>query len=183
MGITRPVDIGGSMPNPPLVIDSRQQRGKHNHKNKWFNEHGVETVTRCLDFGDYMVSTSNVVIDTKKDVDELSLDVGKDHARFVRELDRAAASGCRLVVLIEQHPEYNDRENLRHWSGYVCRKCRKCDPNGGDRCATRKYTPMHGARLAKILDKLEENHGAKFVFCSKSKSAQIICDMMGIPYD
>ncbi len=42
---------------------------------------------------------------------------------------------------------------------------------------------MHGARLAKILVKLEENHGAKFVFCSKSKSAQIICDMMGIPYD
>ena len=143
----------------------------------------METVAVKLDAGDYAYAPSNILIDTKKDVDELSMDCGKDHARFVREIDRAAASGCRLVVLIEQHPEYNDRENLRHWSGYVCRKCRKCDPNGGDRCATRKYTPMHGARLAKILDKLEENHGAKFVFCSKSKSAQIICDMMGIPYD
>ena len=167
----------------PLRIDTRQQLGKHNAKNRWFAEHGVETVAGKLDAGDYAYAPSNILIDTKKDVDELSMDCGKDHARFVREIDRAAASGCRLVVLIEQHPEYNDRENLRHWSGYVCRKCRKCDPNGGDRCATRKYTPMHGARLAKILDKLEENHGAKFVFCSKSKSAQIICDMMGIPYD
>lgn len=167
----------------PLRIDTRQQLGKHNAKNRWFAEHGVEIVAVKLDAGDYAYAPSNILIDTKKDVDELSMDCGKDHARFVREIDRAAASGCRLVVLIEQHPEYNDRENLRHWSGYVCRKCRKCDPNGGDRCATRKYTPMHGARLAKILDKLEENHGAKFVFCSKSKSAQIICDMMGIPYD
>lgn len=167
----------------PLRIDTRQQLGKHNAKNRWFAEHGVETVAVKLDAGDYAYAPSNILIDTKKDVDELSMDCGKDHARFVREIDRAAAMGCRLVILIEQHPEYNDRENLRHWSGYVCRKCRKCDPNNGDKCRTRKYTPMHGARLAKILDKLEENHGAKFVFCSKSKSAQVICDMMGIPYD
>lgn len=167
----------------PLRIDTRQQLGKHNAKNRWFAEHGVETVAVKLDTGDYAYAPSNILIDTKKDVDELSMDCGKDHARFVREIDRAAAMGCRLVVLVEQHPEFNDREKLRHWAGYVCRKCRKCDPNCGDRCATRKYTPMHGARLAKILDKLEENHGARFVFCSKSKSAQIICDMMGIPYD
>ena len=167
----------------PLRIDTRQQLGKHNAKNRWFTERGVETVAVKLDAGDYAYAPSNILIDTKKDVDELSMDCGKDHARFVRELDRAAAMGCRLVILIEQHPEFNDRENLRGWTGYVCRKCRKCDPNNGDRCRTRKYTPMHGARLAKILDKLEENHGAKFVFCSKSKSAQVICDMMGIPYD
>lgn len=167
----------------PLRIDTRQQLGKHNAKNRWFAEHGVETVAVKLDTGDYSYDPSNILIDTKKDVDELSMDCGKDHARFVREIDRAAASGCRLVVLVEQHPEYNDRENLRHWSGYVCRKCRRCDPNNGEKCMTRKYTPMHGARLAKILDKLEENHGTKFVFCSKSKSAQVICDMMGIPYD
>lgn len=167
----------------PLRIDTRQQLGKHNAKNRWFAEHGVETVAVKLDTGDYAYAPSNILIDTKKDVDELSMDCGKDHARFVREIDRAAAMGCRLVVLVEQHPEFNDREKLRHWAGYVCRKCRKCDPNRGDRCRTRKYTPMHGARLAKILDKLEENHGAKFVFCSKSKSAQVICDMMGIPYD
>lgn len=167
----------------PLRIDTRQQLGKHNAKNRWFAEHDVETVAVKLDAGDYAYAPSNILIDTKKDVDELSMDCGKDHARFVRELDRAAAMGCRLVVLVEQHPEFNDREKLRGWTGYVCRKCRKCDPNNGDRCRTRKYTPMYGARLAKILDKLEENHGAKFVFCSKSKSAQVICDMMGIPYD
>lgn len=103
----------------PLRIDTRQQLGKHNAKNRWFAEHGVETVAVKLDAGDYAYAPSNILIDTKKDVDELSMDCGKDHARFVREIDRAAASGCRLVVLIEQHPEYNDRENLRHWSGYV----------------------------------------------------------------
>ena len=143
----------------------------------------METATRCLDFGDYVVSTSNIVIDTKKDVDELSLDVGKDHARLRCAIDQGGGLGLPPRRSHRAAPEYNDRENLRHWSGYVCRKCRKCDPNGGDHRRTRKYTPMHGARLAKILDKLEENHGAKFVFCSKSKSAQVICDMMGIPYD
>lgn len=167
----------------PLRIDSRQQRGKHNAKNEWFAAHGIDTVTMKLDTGDYAYAPSNILVDTKKDVDELAMDCGKDHARFVREIDRAAAAGCRLVVLIEQRPEYNDREKLSHWAGYACRRCRKCNPNAGDKCRVRKYTPMHGARLAKIMAKLESDHGVRFEFCDKRASAKRICDLLGIDYD
>lgn len=167
----------------PLRIDSRQQMGKHVTKNKWFAAHGVETVTVKLDTGDYAYAPSNILIDTKKDVDELAMDCGKDHRRFVNELDRAAASGCRLIILVEQHPEFNDREKLKSWLGYSCRRCRKCDPNAGDKCRLRRFTPMHGERLAKILDTLERKHHARFRFCSKRDTARIICETLGIDYE
>lgn len=166
-----------------LRIDSRQKEGKHTHKDKWFAEHGIETETVALKTGDYQTDSSNVLVDTKKDVDELAMDCGKDHARFVREIDRAAAAGCRLVVLVEQHPEYNDRENLKRWTGYKCRRCRRCDPNGGDRCKLMRYQPMCGVRLAKIVDKLESEHGARFEFCDKRSSAKRICELLGIEYE
>lgn len=166
-----------------LRIDSRQQKGKHVHKDEWFAAHGIETETVALKTGDYQTDASNILVDTKKDVDELAMDCGKDHARFVREIDRAAAAGCRLVVLIEQHPEYNDREKLKRWTGYMCRRCRRCNPNDGDKCKRKRYTPMHGARLAKIMAKLESDHGARFEFCDKRASAKRICDLLGIVYD
>lgn len=167
----------------PLRIDSRQKAGKHVTKNKRFAAHGVETVTVKLDTGDYAYAPSNILIDTKKDVDELAMDCGKDHRRFVDELDRAAAAGCRLIILVEQHPEFNDREKLKSWLGYSCRRCRKCNPNAGDKCELRRFTPMHGERLAKILNTLERKHHARFRFCSKRDTARIICETLGIDYE
>lgn len=168
-----------------IIEDTRNKIGRHKLKNQWFAEHGIEVERRKLDFGDYARTDdfSNIVIDTKKDVDELAMDCGKDHRRFVDELDRAAASGCRLIILVEQHPEFNNREKLKSWLGYSCRRCRKCDPNAGDKCRLRRFTPMHGERLAKILDTLERKHHARFRFCAKRDTARIICETLGIDYE
>lgn len=166
----------------PLQIDSRQQASKHVHKNRWFAAHGIETVGKCLDFGDYMVAGSNISVDTKKDVDELALDLGRDHARFVRECDRAAAAGYRLVVLVEQHPEFNDRARLFNWRSYACRRCGGCDPNR-ERCVRRRFKPMCGSTLLKIMAKVEKDHGARFEFCSKRVAARRICELLGIGYE
>lgn len=168
---------------PPLQIDTRQQAGKHNMKNAWFAAHGVHTVGVKLDAGDYAVSTSNVLVDTKNSVDELAMDCGRDHARFVRELDRAAASGCRLVVLVEAGARYNDRAALSTWMGRKCRSCRRCDPNADGRCEVARCKPMSGSRLVKIMDKLERDHGARFEFCGKRDSARRICELLGIGYE
>lgn len=164
----------------PLLCDSRQQRGKHVAKNEWFKGHGIETVTVALPFGDYSRHGSNISIDTKQDVQELAANLGREHARFSRECDRARDAGYRLVVLVEEHAEYNDRDKVEGWRCRVCRACRKCDPLRTAKCKFRRYKPLNGPVLRKIMDKMERDHGVRFEFCKPSESAARICELLGM---
>ena len=168
-----------------IVEDTRQQAGKHDRIAKWMAAHGVEFAPRAaaLPFGDYMLDGSNISIDTKKDVQEVAGNVGKDHARFARECDRAADEGYRLVILIEEHPEYNDRSKLYTWVSYVCRRCRRCNPLKSGKCLRYRVKPMNGPTVAKILTKLEADHGVRFEFCAKRDTARRICEILGVEFN
>lgn len=167
---------------PVIYEDTRQQRGRHAIKHQWWAAHGVAVERRKLDTGDYWAEGSRYLVDTKKDVQELSGNVGRDHDRFVRELDRATADGKVLVVLVEEHPEYERPELLETWVSGVCRRCRRCDPLR-DKCVAKRRKPMNGPQLRKILDALHERHGARFMFCDRSETAKIVCDLLGVNYD
>ena len=130
-----------------IVEDTRQQKSKHGNIEKWMVAHGVEfaPMATALPFGDYMLKGSNISIDTKQGVQEVVGNIGRDHARFVRECDKARAEGYRLVVLVEEHPEYNDRAKLHTWKSYVCRRCRKCNPfDRGSKCIKILGVPYDG---------------------------------------
>ena len=108
-----------------ILEDTRQQAGKHENKARWFARHGVEVERRKLDFGDYMDASgsSNVAVDTKRSIDEVAMDCGRDHARFVREMERAKAAGCRLVVLIEVGHPYKRVSDINGWVSGACKRC------------------------------------------------------------
>lgn len=172
-----------------IQIDTRQKANKHAHVDSWFDAHGVEYFYKKLDFGDYAAigNGSNIVCDTKQTVQELAGNCGREHARFARELDRARDAGCRLFILVEEHEAYNDRERLHRWVCRTCRMCGEfrsgaCDPNR-DRCLVKRFKPMNGATLAKIIDKLESDHGALFLFARRGDSAMTICNLLGVEYD
>ena len=165
-----------------VIEDTRQQREKHEHIKAWMEAHGVafEQRSRALPFGDYVSDNgSNVVIDTKKDVQELVMDVGRDHDRFVRECDKARAAGFRLVVLVESSARYNDRGQLAKWVSKVCLMCRACRPSEDAVCRKHRTKPMQGSTLAKILDAMERRHGVRFEFVSKARCARRICELLG----
>lgn len=165
-----------------LYCDTRQQEGKHAHVDRWLGAHNVAFEYRKLDFGDYMTETSNISVDTKRDVQEVANNVGRAHARFVRECERAAAAGCRLVVLVEEHPEYNDRGRLAGWTNRVCLRCqwRRYCTHGCERFRAR---PIQGATVAKIVATLEERHGVRFEFCRRGDTARRICELLGVDYE
>lgn len=171
-----------------VLVDTRQQKGKHDHKNAWFSDHGVQTCSMKLDFGDYQRPGFNISVDTKKDIQELVMDVGRDHARFVRECERARAAGYKLVVLVESNTKYNDRDQLAKWKSSVCaRMCPhrySCRPAAikGRRCR-RGNKPMQGDTLVKILDSMERNHGVQFLFTTKHDAARCICEILGEPHE
>ena len=174
-----------------LLVDTRQQKGKHEIKNEWWASHGVST-SRCkLDFGDYMVDGSNISIDTKRDIDEIAKNInGKNHDRFKRECQRAAAAGYRLVILVENRDGVISLEDLEKWINGHCRACKnyrtkKCDPcDSSTKCGkhnTRK--PIQGARLAKAMSTMSERYGVRFEFCDPHDAARRICFLLGIDYE
>lgn len=168
------------MGSPEIWCDTRQQDGKHRHVDDWFASHGVPFSYRKLDFGDYMTEGSNVSIDTKRDVQELAGNLGRENRRFARECDRARDAGYRLIVLVEELEAYNDRENVKRWTSFVCRTCRKCDPHKSKSCKARRGKPVNGEQVAKAMTNFERDHGVRFMFCRRGDTARKICELLGV---
>lgn len=177
------------MAGPQIICDTRQQAKKHLNIDGWLEAHGIAYEYRKLDFGDYQRADGqgNVSVDSKKDVQELAQNLGHDHSRFVRECVRAREAGFRLVILVEEHPEYEDRDKLKTWVSGVCRRCNHrmrgvCkgpSTQGGRRCP-HGVKPMQGQTVAAIAKTLESKYGVRFMFCHKRDTARIICDLLGI---
>lgn len=168
-----------------IIEDSRQHVRSHDHLYRWWDSHGISYSARdhALCFGDYIRDGSNVSIDTKKDIAELCMDVGRDHERFARELARARDAGYRMVILVEAGKRYNDASNLYAEVSHVCRRCRfvaTCHPLGHGGCQAFRHKPMQPATMAKICDGLAKDYGARFEFCDKRTTARRICELLGI---
>lgn len=175
---------------PMIICDTRQQKGKHVNIDAWFERHGIGYEYRKLDFGDYMRAdgTSNVIVDTKRSFDEVVGNVGREHSRFVRELDRARDAGCRLVILIEVGAPYVTLDKVSGWTSNVCKRCDRyrrllCNPHANGRCQTHRNKPMQGKTLLKIMRTLEREHGCRFEVCHPAHSAARICELLGVKYE
>lgn len=174
---------------PILVEDSRQQIlpvDKHAKKHAWWRSHGVDVMRYKLDFGDYAAFGSNVACDTKANIQEMCGNLGKDHARVVREVERARDAGFRLVFLVETGGNYKSVDDIARWTNDVCKRCGEyraglCHPPR-ERCKKFKRRPMTGATLAKIMHGMEADHGCVFEFAHPLMAAKRVCDILGVRY-
>ena len=183
-----------------LYEDTLNKPTKHEIKHEWLNAHGVELVRIRFDgthdeapvsFGDYYAPGSNRVVDTKRNVAEIAMNInGKEHGRFKRECQRAQAAGYRLIVLVENRDGYSTLEDVGGWTNTHCAVCHSykrgaCDPRGtSTKCArhgTRK--PIQGDRLSKAMSTMQERYGVLFMFCDPHESAEVICRLLGVTYD
>ena len=175
-----------------IICDTRQHAGKHDNKMGWWERHGVPTVQRALDFGDYATDGSNVVVDTKRSLDELCANLcgkAREHNRVRREMERARDAGCRLVFLVEC-VDVQSIDDVRGWTHTHCKRCydynrRKCDPRdrkfGCARHGTRK--PSQGDVLAKVMETMSQRYRCVFEFANPRDSARRICELLGVGYD
>ncbi len=176
-----------------IYEDTRQQQAhgdKHANKHAWWTSHGIEVERLKLEFGDYIRAdgSSNIAVDTKRSLDEVAGNVGREHERFVRELERAREAGWRLVILIEAGGRYKDLQDVNGWVNGACQRCqyykmKSCKPHGAPACKRYRRKPMQGVQLYKIMRTLERKHGCIFEVCPPSKAAQRICDLLGVGYE
>ena len=160
---------------------------KHERKHIWWSSHGVTVQRRKVDFGDYVTDGSNIAVDTKANLQEICGNLGKDHDRVVREVERANEAGYRLVFLIEVGGNYKCVDDVTRWTNDVCKRCQHyrakvCTPPR-DRCKRFKRRPMTGETLSKIMHGMERDHGCVFEFIHPLMAAKRVCDLLGVGYE
>lgn len=155
-----------------IIIDTRQQVNKHNHKDEYFESKGISVVRSKLPYGDYALMPT-VSVDTKKDIYELAQDIDQDHERFRSELINARDHGCKLYILVENEHHVTSLSNLVHWSepdGHLAMRKKK----SGNSKARR----IEGKRLARACMTMQERYGAEFLFCPPEESGRMIVELL-----
>ena len=108
--------------------------------------------------GDYInFSRPKVAIDLKASLLELANNLGKDHARFLREVLRAKNEmRCDLVVLIRE--PLQSLEEVKEWSN--------------------PRSQVKGETLYKIMRTMTERYGVLWRFCTREQAGQKILSIL-----
>lgn len=108
--------------------------------------------------GDYInFSRPKVAIDLKKDLLELANNLGKDHARFLREVLRVKNEmRCDLVVLVRE--PLQSLEEVKEWSN--------------------PRSQVKGETLYKVMRTMTERYGVLWRFCSRENAGQKILSIL-----
>lgn len=152
-----------------LIEDTRQQRGKHNHKTEYFDAIG-EGVVRCaLPVGDYQ-RPAKVAVDTKKDIIELGVDLKADHERFARECEKAQSLGTLLVILVENNDGVRSLKDLESWI--------ESDESYKKRNQSGNAVRYKGSSIAKACMTMHKRYGVRFGFCTPEESGAKIISIL-----
>ena len=145
-----------------IQIDTREQ--KYDHVLRYFESQGIKTVRSKCVVGDYVnLENPMVVVDRKKDLQEVAGNVCQQHERFVRELELARELGYKMIVLIED----NDIKSLTDvvtWYNWR----RKKNPRA-----------VSGKQLYKIMSTMADKYGVEWQFTTKRNCGKRIVELLG----
>lgn len=115
------------------------------------------------------ISNPTIYIDRKQNLSELTTNVGKDHARFMREIKLAKELGLKLVILCEHGYSIKTLDDVKSWDNPRLRTHPKA---------------MTGETLHKILSTmLEKNDHLSIQFCNKSNTGKEILKILNLGVD
>ena len=146
-----------------IQVDSREQ--KYDHIIKYFDSQGIKWVRSKCVVGDYVnLENPMVVIDRKKDLQEVAGNVCQQHERFVRELELARDLGYRMIVLIEE-PNIKSVSEVFGW--YNWRK--KKNPKA-----------VSGRTLGKIMLTMSQKYCVEWMFTTKGECGKKIIELLEV---
>lgn len=145
-----------------IQVDSREQ--KFDHVTRYFDSQGIKWVKSKCVVGDYVnLENPMVVIDRKKDLQEVAGNVCQQHDRFVRELELARELGYRLIVLVEE-PNITNVEQVFSWYNWR----RRTNPKA-----------ITGRTLHKIMTTMSAKYGVEWAFTKKADCGRRIVELLG----
>ena len=149
-----------------IQVDTREQ--KCEHVTKYFDSQGIKWVKSKCVVADYVnLENPMVVIDRKKDLQEVAGNVCQQHERFIRELELAKELGYKMIVLVEE-PTMTCSEDVCHWYNWR----RKKNPKA-----------ITGRTLYKIMLTISQKYDVEWKFTSKEKCGERIVELLGGNYE
>ncbi len=147
-----------------IQIDSREHKSELERVRGQLERAGCRTFVSKLAVGDYMnLDNPRLIIDRKKDLNELCSNVCQQHERFRAELIRANEIGIQLVILCEHGKGIKDLTDVYFWDN-----------------PRKRYSPKAttGEQLYKSLCTIRDRYNVRFEFCDKRQTGKMIVEIL-----
>lgn len=195
-----------------LVEDSNNKPGKHELKNRWWADKGIEVQRYRLPVGDYILMNDKVkdvidrkakrgipvkmmdfmgcydtVCDSKESILELCQNLQADHQRFKDSCILAQNNHIKLYIVVE-----NDFQWISRTKNIFNNPVRKIEdlfswknPRAFIFKGGKQAYPncAEGSWIAKTCMTMENKYGCKFVFCKPDESAETIIRILEGKYE
>lgn len=146
-----------------IQIDTREHKWERARIETQLSKLGVKTIASKLYVGDYQSwDNPRLVIDRKKDLNELCGNVTQQHERFQKELLRAQDAGINIIILCEQD-DIQSLEDVYFWDNPRLKKSPKATT---------------GKSLYKCLCTIRDRYNVRFEFCSKKETGKRIMELL-----
>lgn len=144
-----------------IQVDTREQ--KFDHVTSEFDRQDIKWVkSKCI-VGDYVnLENPLIVVDRKKDLQEVAGNVCQQHERFTNELKLAQELGIKLIVLIEE-PKIKSVDDVVTWYNWR----RKKNPKA-----------ITGKTLRKIMETMSNKYGVEWRFTTKENCGKEIIKIL-----
>lgn len=154
-----------------IQADTREHAKEWERIRRQFDRLGVDYIRSKLWVGDYMsLDNPRLVIDRKKDLQELIGNVTQQHERFRRELVRAQDKNISLVILCEHGEDIKSLIDIYFWDNPRL-KITEWSTRNGRPCKVQKYPKATtGEALYRSLKTIESKYGVTFHFCNKNNT-------------
>lgn len=163
-----------------IQVDTREHAKEWERIKGQFDTMGVQYFRSKCYVGDYVsLDNPRLVIDRKKDLQEICGNVCQQHERFKAELLRAKEQGIKLVILCEHGADIKSLEDVYFWSNPRKYQIRWKTVNGKRVKDVISAKAVDGNQLYKSLCTIRDRYGVDFVFCQKEETGQKIIDILG----
>ena len=168
-----------------IQVDTREHKSEWERIQKQFDKLDVQYFRSKLYVGDYQsLDNPRLVVDRKKNLQELVGNVTQQHERFRKELIRASKAGIQIVILVEHGRGIESLEDVWFWKNPRKHEVRYRTVNGKRERYVVSAKATDGEQLYKSLNMMRERYGVKFVFCEKKDTGkEIIRILSGGEYE
>lgn len=155
-----------------ILEDTRNQIGKHRNIKQQLAMLGHQVVRSKLYVGDYQLANSGkVVVDTKKDMLELAMDICRDHVRFRKECEKALEAGIKLIILTEEELPMG---GLANW------KSPRWRTDGRGHKAGDPISQVQPETLYKAIHTMASRYGVDFRFCRRNETGKVMMELLEV---
>ncbi len=147
-----------------IQIDSREHKFELARIQKQLMRAGCKTIISKLYVGDYQsLDNPRLVVDRKKDLQELCGNVCPQHERFKNELIRAMEAGIQIIILCEHGADVQSLEDVYFWDNPRLKKSPKA---------------TSGESLYRSLCTIRDRYNVRFEFCTKRETGKRIMELL-----